>query len=139
MSNNLDRINLSSISTTPFPGSKAASINQSPNVDDDFRNWIQHLSDEKKAVPGSTLQANEAGDGDGKLKQTFQDFVGQTMFSQLISSMRTTQREPAYFHGGQAEKIFQGQLDQVLTEEISKSSADSIAEPMYRLFQLQRR
>jgi len=39
-------------------------------------------------------------------------------------------------HGGQAEKIFQGQLDQVLAEEMTKSSADTIADPMYELFRM---
>jgi hypothetical protein len=50
--------------------------------------------------------------------------------------MRSTQQEPAYFHGGQAEKIFQGQLDQILTEELSNASADKFAKPMYDLFRL---
>jgi Rod binding domain-containing protein len=56
----------------------------------------------------------------------------------MIASMRSTQQESAYFNGGQAEKIFQGQLDQILTDEITKASSSQIAEPMYRLFQLQR-
>ncbi|OYW85535.1 MAG: hypothetical protein B7Z22_08375 [Hyphomonas sp. 32-62-5] len=37
-----------------------------------------------------------------------------------------------------AEEIFQGQLDQVLSEELSKSSADKIADPMFELFMLKR-
>jgi hypothetical protein len=76
--------------------------------------------------------------GSDELKQAFQDFVGKTFFSQMIASMRSTQQESAYFNGGQAEKIFQGQLDQILTDEITQASSSQIAEPMYRLFQLQR-
>jgi hypothetical protein len=75
---------------------------------------------------------------DEKLREAFHNFVGQTFFSQLLSSLRSTQEGAAYFNGGQAEKIFQGQLDQVLSEELTKSSADQIADPMFRLFQLQR-
>jgi hypothetical protein len=75
---------------------------------------------------------------DEKLREAFHNFVGQTFFSQLLSSLRSTQEGAAYFNGGQAEKIFQGQLDQVLSEELTKSSADKIADPMFRLFQLQR-
>lgn len=75
---------------------------------------------------------------DEPLREAFQDFVGQTFFSQMIKSMRSTQQPSAYFNGGQAEKIFQGQLDQVLSEEISEASAEKIAEPMFELFMLKR-
>ena len=34
------------------------------------------------------------------LRKAFQDFVGQTLFSQMISSMRSTQEGAAYFDGG---------------------------------------
>lgn len=72
------------------------------------------------------------------LRKAFQDFVGQTLFSQMISSMRSTQDEAAYFNGGRAEKIFQGQLDQILSEELSEASASKISDPMFKLFQLRR-
>jgi len=73
-----------------------------------------------------------------ELRQAFQDFVGQTLFSQMIASMRSTQEGAAYFNGGRAEKIFQGQLDQMLSEELSDASASKISDPMYKLFQLRR-
>lgn len=70
------------------------------------------------------------------LQEAFQDFVGQTFFAQMIKALRSTEQESAYMNGGRAEKIFRGQFDQVLTEELSKSSAKQIAEPMYELFML---
>ncbi len=73
-----------------------------------------------------------------ELQQTFQDFVGQTFFGQMIASMRSTQEDVPYFNGGRAEKIFQGQLDQVLAEELSDSSAAQFSDPMFKLFQLHR-
>jgi flagellar protein FlgJ len=82
-------------------------------------------------------QSQVPGD-DAALKEAFNDFVGQTFFGQLLSSLRSTQGEVAYFNGGRAEEIFQGQLDQVLTEKISEASADKIANPMYDLFRLPR-
>jgi hypothetical protein len=51
--------------------------------------------------------------------------------------MRKTVRKPAYFHGGRAEEVFQGQLDQVLSEKLSEASAGSFSGPMYELFCLQ--
>ncbi len=73
-----------------------------------------------------------------ELRKAFQDFIGQTLFSQMISSMRSTQDGAAYFDGGRAEKIFQGQLDQILSEELSEASASKISDPMFKLFQLRR-
>lgn len=73
-----------------------------------------------------------------ELQEVFQDFVGQTFFGEMIKAMRSAQQPSAYFHGGRAEEIFQGQLDQVLAEELSDASAKKIAEPMFELFQLGR-
>ena len=50
----------------------------------------------------------------------------------MIKSMRSTVGKPAYFHGGQAEEAFQGQLDQKLAEHMTKASADKFAEPLFR-------
>lgn len=79
----------------------------------------------------SNAQSAESSDD---LRKAFSDFVGQTFFSELIKSYRSTQQPAAYFNGGRAEKIFQGQLDQMFAEELSSRSADKIAEPMYEQF-----
>ena len=79
----------------------------------------------------------EEGDNE-ELRQAFQSFVGQTLFGQLLAAMRKTLDKPAYFHGGRAEEIFQQQLDQVLAEKISASSADKFSEPMFELFVMKR-
>ena len=72
-------------------------------------------------------------------REAFGDFVGQTFFGQLISSMRSTVDKPAYFHGGRAEEVFQGQLDQMLVEKMSDASKETFAEPMYNLFMMQQK
>jgi len=69
-----------------------------------------------------------------KLRETFDQFVGESLFSQMIKSMRSTVSKPAYFHGGRAEEVFQSQLDQKLAEEITKASADKFSGPMFELF-----
>jgi len=73
-----------------------------------------------------------------ELKGAFQDFVGQTFFNQMLSSMRSTLDKPAYFDGGHAEEVFQGQLDQVMAEKLSERTAERFAEPMFDLFMLSR-
>ncbi len=73
------------------------------------------------------------------LRRTFESAVGQTLFGQMLKSMRKGQNKPAYFHGGRAEEAFQQQLDQVLAEKMAQSSASSFAGPMFELFTLGRR
>ena len=73
-----------------------------------------------------------------EVREAFNDFVGQTFFSQMLSSMRETVGKPAYFHGGRAEEVFQGQLDAMMSEQLSDASAKQFSDPMFELFMLQR-
>ena len=52
--------------------------------------------------------------------------------------MRKTVGKPAYMHGGRGEDVFQKQLDAELVSELTKSSADQFADPMFDLFNMQR-
>jgi hypothetical protein len=77
--------------------------------------------------------------GEGKeLRETFDQFVGEAFYGQLLGAMRKTVDKPAYFYGGRAEEIFQGQLDQTLAQEMTKASANTFTGPMFELFNLQR-
>ncbi len=84
------------------------------------------------------LKGSSAKHSQGELREAFTDFVGQTMFGQALASMRKTIDKPAYFHGGRAEEVFQGQLDQLLTETLTEASGDQFAGPMFDLFMLKR-
>ncbi len=76
---------------------------------------------------------------DLQLRKAFDQFVGETLFGQMLHSMRKTVGKPAYFHGGRAEEVFTQQLDQVLTQKLTAASGDKLSKPMYELFTLQRR
>ena len=67
-----------------------------------------------------------------EVQKTFRTFVGEAFFGQMLKAMRSTQGKPAYFHGGHAEEVFRGQLDQALAEVMTEASADTIADPMFR-------
>jgi hypothetical protein len=82
------------------------------------------------------LQPPAEEDKTQDLRETFNAFVGETFFGQLLSSMRKSVGKPAFFHGGRAEEVWQGQLDQLLTEQMSAASAASISDPMFELFNL---
>ena len=66
-----------------------------------------------------------------EIRDAYRDFVGKTFFGQLLKSMRQSVGEPAYFHGGRAEEVFRGQLDQTLADHMTEASADKIADPMF--------
>ncbi|MDB4807248.1 hypothetical protein OAH22_00180 [bacterium] len=74
-----------------------------------------------------------------ELEEKFTEFVGQTLFGSMLASMRKTLGKPAYMHGGRTEEVFQQQLDQVIVEDLTEASADSIASPMFDLFKMQKR
>jgi flagellar protein FlgJ len=97
------------------------------------------------AVPPAWVQPTapappSPNDGENEeLREAFQSFVGQTLFGQMLRAMRKTVGKPAYFHGGRAEEIFQGQLDQVLAEKIADRSGAKLSDPMMELFATSRR
>jgi len=66
-----------------------------------------------------------------ELREKFTQFVGETFFGQMLKAMRSTVGKPAYFHGGRAEEVFQGQLDQTLSQHFTEVTADRFAEPMF--------
>jgi hypothetical protein len=66
-----------------------------------------------------------------ELREAFTSFVGRTFFSQLIHAMRSSVGKPAYFHGGQAEEIFRGELDRILGEKMARQSGPKLADPMF--------
>jgi Rod binding domain-containing protein len=88
--------------------------------------------------PAPSKSTNAQGQ-DQELRANFENFVGETMFGQMLKSMRKSQHKSAYFHGGRAEEVFQQQLDQVLAQKMSHASADKLAGPMYELFTMNRR
>jgi peptidoglycan hydrolase FlgJ len=76
---------------------------------------------------------------DQKLRQTFDAFVGETLFGQMLKEMRKSVSKTPYFHGGRTEEVFQQRLDQVIGEKMSRASADKLTGPMYELFTLNRK
>lgn len=112
-------------SSNALPQATASSLDISSAVSNSDR--LQSLGERAKTTENS-----------GELREKFQEFVGQTFFTELIKSLRTSQKGAAYFDGGRAEEIFQGQFDQMMTEHLSDASAKSISDPMFELFQLGR-
>jgi len=88
-----------------------------------------------EGIKGSDALAASSEDAD-EVRKAFQSFVGQTLFGMMLKEMRKSVHKTPYFHGGQAEEIFQQQLDTVLSEKLADATGDQFAKPMYELFQL---
>jgi len=73
-----------------------------------------------------------------ELRKQFDTFVGESFYGQMLSSMHKTVGKPAYFHGGRAEEVFQGQFDQILSTKLTEASASQFTGPMFELFSLSR-
>lgn len=94
------------------------------------QNGHQVMSGQRLAqASGQNVRVEEARE----VRDAFTAFVGETFYSQMLKSMRTSVGKPAYFHGGQAEEVFRGQLDQTLSEQMTRASADQFAGPMFEL------
>lgn len=72
-----------------------------------------------------------------ELKEAFQDFVAGTFYKQMFKSLRSAQGKPAYFHGGQAEEMFQAQLDQQISEDLAKGQGSAFSDTLFSAFSRQ--
>ena len=70
---------------------------------------------------------------DNLFRELLHKFIGQTFIGQMLKSMRATQEENPFFHGGRAEEIYQGLLDMELTDQLTKATSKTLSEPMYKL------
>jgi len=68
------------------------------------------------------------------VRQTFQDFVAGTFYKQMFKALRSTENQPAYMHGGKAEEMFQGQMDQQVAENLAREHGSDLVGPLYTTF-----
>jgi hypothetical protein len=67
-------------------------------------------------------------------RDAFQKAIGNTFYRQMMKSLRESTSKAAYMHGGQAEDIFQAQLDEILIERMSEANGGDFSD---RLFEQQ--
>ena len=90
------------------------------------------------ALPTGAAQVTNGNSADqGLVREKFDAFVGQSFYGQLLHEMHKTVGKVHYFNGGRAEEAFQGQLDQVLSENMAKANAGQFTGPMFELFNAQ--
>ena len=91
-------------------------------------------SDKTPEAPDASQSKN-----DDEFRKVFHQFVGTTLYGQMLKSMRATQEKNPYFHGGRAEEIFQSQLDEKLVDQLTEASSRTVSEPMFKLMTINRK
>jgi Rod binding domain-containing protein len=71
------------------------------------------------------------------LEATFRQVVGNVFYGQLLKSLRQSVGKPAYIHGGQAEDLFQSQLDQYVVEDLAGRQSGPWMDELFQQFQQQ--
>ena len=66
------------------------------------------------------------------LPDAFDQFVGDTFYRQMLKSMRSGTGKPEFLHGGQAEEIFQSQLDELMITDLTKATKDSFSADLFK-------
>ena len=133
---------LNPITTSPATYAVQTATDTMPKVPTMLQKKSAEL-DEYQRSDGSTATRLDAvkkpveepvvDDNEKQFREVLHQFIGQTLFGQMLKSMRSTQEKNPYFHGGQSEEIYQSLLDMELTDQLTKSSSRTISEPMYKL------
>ncbi len=89
------------------------------------------MSAEASGIPVSSV-------GEAETRQAFQDFVAGTFYQQMLKSLRSSQGEIQYLGGGEAERMFRGQLDQHIAEQLGREHGAAFADPLYESFRQHR-
>ncbi|GAB4150887.1 MAG: hypothetical protein Tsb009_25990 [Planctomycetaceae bacterium] len=93
-------------------------------------NHLDRSGSSQIAVSGQNSTKNALDE----TKKVFQKFVAGSFYKQMFKAMRKMHDKPAYFHGGQAEEMFQSQIDQQISENLAEQQGASIADPLFESF-----
>lgn len=77
---------------------------------------------------------NQSPETSPELREAFQDFVAGTFYKQMFKALRSGQNKAAYFHGGQAEEMFQSHLDQQISEDLAKGQGSAFSDTLFSSF-----
>lgn len=73
----------------------------------------------------------EISDAPVDAQQAMQQFVGEAFFGMMIKQMRSSVIKSDLMGNSQAQKMFEGQFDQMMVEKMAATSADQLSKPMY--------
>lgn len=79
-----------------------------------------------KATVGDSARNNEP-----EVRAAFQEVVAGTFYKMMLDSLRSSQSELPYLGGGQTEKIFSAQFDQLISSNLSQSHGDWFSNSLF--------
>ena len=85
-------------------------------------------------VTSLTAKKPNSTGSESELRSAFQESVGGLFYGQMIKAMRSGVGKPAYIHGGQAEEMFQTQMDQQVAQDLAKEHAGGFVEELFQRF-----
>ncbi len=98
----------------------------------------QLVSPKPTGLDALNAAASKKTGKDAELRESFDSFVGETFYSQMIKSLHKLHDKPEFMYGGRAEEAFQSQLDQTWAQDMSKATAHTFTDSMYNLFTMNR-
>lgn len=98
---------------------------------------FQRMLEQGGAITRQAEERTSAAQSQEELDKAFNQFVGESLYGQLMKSLRSSTGNAAYFDGGRAEEMFQAQLDQQITQRLAAETGHQLTGPMMELFHLQ--
>ncbi len=70
----------------------------------------------------------------GELREAINEVIGSVFFAPMLRTMRSSSIKGSFGHGGRGEEIFQGQLDQMLSERAGKATSFELSDVLFNRF-----
>jgi Rod binding domain-containing protein len=64
-------------------------------------------------------------------REAFQAAVAGTFFKMMLKSLHKMHGKPAYFYGGQAEEMFQSQMNEQLAQDFARTHGAPLTDALY--------
>ncbi len=77
-----------------------------------------------------SLSTDQVQDVPESAKQAMQQFVGETFYGMLMKQMRNTIVQSDLFGNSTAKKMFEGQLDQTMVQELATNHSEFLSKPI---------
>lgn len=75
---------------------------------------------------------SEGGTTEEQLREAAEQLVSTTFIMPMFEQLRSDPLAANLYHGGRAEKIFQQQLDQVLSDRIASATSFDLVDSVYQ-------
>jgi len=98
-------------------------------------NTLNTLAGRQNGLAGAQQILSDHTHPQSEVEPVFQAFVAGTCYCEMLKSLHAMHDKPAYLHGGQAEELFQSQLDQVIAGQMAKEHGAALVGPLFEAFQ----